>query len=312
MTIDRVGTFANTQLLLNQMQRAELALQTSSRQVASGKRSDTYSGYGDKTAVMEAARSTAAHADAHYAAALQASTRLDLQDSQLTQLSNLAGQVRQMLTTAVANQDGTALMDQLQGLFDQAVEILNAKDGSGYIYGGDNNQTPPVTATSLSNLAALPAISGAFDNGFIKASMRIGDNQVVQVGLLASDLGTDLMSLFQQVAQFDAGAGGPFNNGTTTAAQQSFLESTIATASDVAAGVNAQAAANGIRYKSVQSSMDQLKTTTNVYKNFVSSIEDVDVSEALSQLNQNQIALQASFQMSSKLNQLTLLDFLPS
>jgi flagellar hook-associated protein 3 FlgL len=310
MSIDRIGTFANTQMMLNQMQRAEFALDTSNRQVASGKRSDTYSGYGDQTAVMEAARSAAAHADAHYATAQQASARLDLQDSQLTQLSNLVGQVRQMITNAVANQDATGLMDQLQGYFDQAVEILNSKDGSGYIYGGDNSQTPPVTVTSLSDLAALPSVSGAFANGAVKTSMRIGDNQTVQVGILASDLGTDLMSLFQQVAQFDAGVNGPFTNGSTTQPQQSFLESAIPTATSIAAGVNAQAAANGIRYNSVQSSMDELKSASNVYKNFVSNIEDVDVAEALAKLNQNQIALQASFQMASKLNQMSLLDFL--
>jgi flagellar hook-associated protein 3 FlgL len=310
MAVDRVGTFATTQLLLNQMQRAESALDTSNRQVASGKKSDTYAGYGDKTSVMEAARSAAAHADAHYAAAQQASTRLDLQDSQLTQLSDLAGQVRQMLTTAAANQDGTAFMDQIQGLFDQATEILNTKDGSGYMYGGDNSQTPPVSVTSLSDLAALPSVSDAFANGTVKASVRIGDNQTVQVGMLASDVGTGLMSMFKQIAEFNASPDGPFTAGATTQAQQDFLGTMIGTASDVAADVNSQAAANGIRYNSVQESMDQLQSATTVYKKFVSDIEDVDMAEALSKVTQNQVALQASFQMTSTLNQMSLLDYL--
>jgi flagellar hook-associated protein 3 FlgL len=310
MSIDRVGSFASTQLLLNQMTRAETQLQITNQQVASGKLSDTYSGYGDKTAVMEAARSASAHADAHYASAQQASARLDLQDSQLTQLSDLMGQVRQTLTNAVANQDSTALMDQMQGFFDQAVELLNSKDGTGYIYGGDNNQTPPVTVNALSDLAALPSVANAFANGQVKTSIRVGDNQTVQVGILASDLGTQLMSLFQQVAQFNAGAGGPFANGTTSAAQQTFLEGTISTASTVASGINAQAAANGIHYKSVQAQMDQLQSASTVYKGFVSNIEDVDMASALAKLNQNQIQLQASFQMASQLNQLSLLNYL--
>jgi flagellar hook-associated protein 3 FlgL len=311
MAVNRVGSLATTQLMLSQMQRAQVALDTSERQVASGKRASTYAGYGDSTAIMEAARSAGAHADAHYAAAQQVTTRLDLQDSQLTQLSNLAGQLRQMLTTAAANGDSTALMDQLEGLFDQAVEILNSKDNSGYIYGGDSNQTPPVMVDSLADLAALPALSDAFGNGSVKASVRIGDNRTVEVGLLASDVGTDLMALFQQIAQFDAGADGPFPTGITTPAQQSFLESTIATAANVTGGVTAQAAANGIRYNLVQDWMDQLKTASTVYKDFVSNIEDVDIAEALSRLNQSQLQLQASFQMAAKLNKMSLLDFLP-
>jgi flagellar hook-associated protein 3 FlgL len=311
MTINRVGSFATTQLMLSQMQRAQVALDDSTRQVASGKRSNTYSGYGDSTAIMEAARSASAHADAHYAAAQQVTSRLDLQDSQLTQLSNLAGQVRQMLTTAAANNDSTALMDQLEGLFSQAVEILNSKDNSGYTYGGDNSQTPPVTVDSLAGLAVLPSISDAFANGAVKASVRIGDNRTVEVGLLASDIGTDLMALFQQIAQFDAGVNGPFPTGPVTPAQQSFLESSIAGAAAVAAGVTGKAAANGIKYNLVQDWMDQLKTSSTVYKDFVSKIEDVDVAEALAKLNQCQLQLQASYQMAAKLNQMSLLDFLP-
>src|SRR5215831_8623698 len=310
MTIDRIGNFANTQLLLSQIQKAENALDNSNHEVSTGKVADNYAGYGDKTAVMEAARSAAARADANAAAAQQASSRLDVQDAQLTQLSQLADQIRQTLTKAAADQDGTSVMDQLQGYFSQVVDLLNSKDANGYIYAGDNSQTPPVTVSNLSDLAALPTVADAFANGTNKTTVRIGENQTVQVGVLASDVATDLFSLLRQVAQFDSGVNGPFG-GTTSAAQQSFLESGIQTSIDVADGVNAQAAANGIRYKAVQSSIDQLQASSTVYKGFVSNIEDVDMTQAVAQLNQNQIALQAAFQVTSRLNQLSLLDYLP-
>ena len=309
MSLDRIGTGANAQFMFAQIQKAELALDASNRQVASGKVADTYSGFGDKTAVMEAARSVAARADANVATAQQASNRLDLQDTQLSQLADLADQVRQTLTKAAADQDATSLMTQMQGFFSQAVDILNAKDGNGYIYAGDNNQTPPVTVQNLSDLAALPSVATAFANGSVKTAVRVGEGQTVQVGLLASDLGTQLFSLFRQVAQFDAGGSGPFD-ATTSAAQQSFIESTIPTAATVAADANQQSAGNGIRYQMVQDTLTRLKSTSTVYKGVVSNIEDVDVAEALAKLNQNQIALQAAFQVTSKLNQLSLLDYL--
>jgi flagellar hook-associated protein 3 FlgL len=309
MSVDRIGTAANAQFMFAQIQKAELALDTTNRQVASGKLADTYSGYGDKTAVMEAARSAAARADANAATAQQASIRLDLQDTQLSQLANLADQVRQSLTKAAADQDATTLMTQMEGYFSQAVDILNAKDDSGYVYGGDKNQTPPVTVQTLSDLAALPSVAQAFANGSVKTSVRVGDGQTVETGLLASDLGTELFSLFQQVAQFDAGGNGPFD-AKTAPAQQSFLESTISTAADNAAELNRQAAGNGIRYQIVQDTLARLNSTSVVYKGLVSNIEDVDMAAALAKLNQNQIALQAAFQVTSKLNQLSLLDYL--
>jgi flagellar hook-associated protein 3 FlgL len=311
MSVDAIGTAATAQFMLAQIQKAELALDTSNRQVATGKVSDTYTGYADKTAMMEAARSVGALADANAAAAQQASTQLDLQDTQLSQLSQLANSVRQTLTSAAANQDGTSLMTQMQGYFDQAVGILNSQDANGaYVYGGDKNQTPPVSVTSLSALAALPSAAQAFANGSLKSSVRVGTTQSVQVGLLASDLGTQLFSLFQQVAQFDAGGSGPFN-AATTPAQQNFLESTIQTSANAASDVNQQAAGNGMRYQMVQGTLTQLQATSTLYKGMVSDIEDVDMAHALAQLSQNQVALQASFQVTSKLNQLSLLNYLP-
>jgi len=310
MTIDRLGSYANTQLFFARLMKAETALELSNRQVATGKLADDYAGYRDKTAVMEAARSASARADANAAAAMQAAARLDVQDTQLGQLSEVANQVRLALTKATADQDVTSLMSQLEGYFDQIVGLMNAKDANGYIYAGDNNQTAPVVVNSLSDLAALPAVADAFVNGTIKTEVKIGDSQNIEVGLLASDIATDLFTLLRQVAQFDSGVGGPFS-GTTTPAQQTFLESTIPIAIDAQHTVNAQAAANGMHYQTVDQATEQLKATSVVYKGFVSNIEDVDMAQAISQLNQNQIALQAAFQVTSTLNRLSLLDYLP-
>jgi flagellar hook-associated protein 3 FlgL len=307
MSIDRIGSAANAQMMLAQIQKAEVTLNKDNQQVVTGKFAGTYSGYGDKVAVMEAARTARAHADANVAAAQQASSRLDLQDTQLSQLGDLADEVRQTLTKASADQDATSLMSQLQGFFNQATEILNAKDANGYIFAGDNNQVPPVSVSSLTDLAALASPGAAFTNGTIKATIRVGDTQTVQVGMLASDIGTQLFSLFQQVAQFDAG--NAFDT-KTNAAQQSFLESTVQSSTTVTEGINQQTAANGINYQLVDNTMTRLQATSGIYKSFVSNIEDVDIAEALSRLNQDQVALQASFQLTSTLNKMSLLDFL--
>jgi flagellar hook-associated protein 3 FlgL len=310
MTIDRIGSYANAQLMFAYIMKAENALDNSNRQVATGRVADNYAGYRDKTAIMEAARSASARADANAAAANQALARLDVQDAQLSQLSELANEIRTAITKASADRDGTSLMSQLEAYFDQVVGLMNSKDANGYIFAGDNNQTAPVVVNSLADLAALPAVADAFANGSLKTEVKVGDSQNVEVGLLASDLATDLFDLLRQVAQFDLGVDGPFS-GTTTPAQQTFLESVIPTAMTAQRNVNAQAAANGIHYQTVKQAMEQLEASSVVYKGFVSSIEDVDMAEALARLNQNQVALQAAFQVTSTLNRLSLLDYLP-
>jgi flagellar hook-associated protein 3 FlgL len=309
MAVGRIGTGANAQLMIAQIQKAQFALDVSSRQVITGKVSDNYTGFGDKTAVLESARSSAARADANVAVAQQASIRLDLQDAQLSQLATLMGEVRQTLTKAAADQDTSSMVDQLEGLFSQAVEILNAKDSNGFLYGGDNNQTPPVTIGTLAELAALPSVSDAFANGSIKTSVRLGDNQTIELGILAEDLGTQMFALLRQVAQFDAGPDGPLT-GSTTSVQQNFLESSIPSSIAAFEGANQAVAANGIRYQSLQNSLARLEASTTIHKVFVSNIEDVDITKALTDLNQNKVALEATFQISSTLNRLSLLNFL--
>ncbi|MDE2463047.1 MAG: hypothetical protein KGO02_04955, partial [Alphaproteobacteria bacterium] len=131
MSIDRIATSAQAQLLLAQINLANANLAQSQQQVASGNVASDYAGYGDKTQALEAARSAANRADAYKAAAQAGLNQANLQDTQLTQLSTLANQLRQDVTTASANNDGSSLMGQIQGIFDQAVQILNSTDVNG-------------------------------------------------------------------------------------------------------------------------------------------------------------------------------------
>ena len=68
MTIDRVATNSQSQFMLSQIQQAEIALDKTQTQVTSGKVSTTYAGIGDKTAMLEAARSASNRADSYQAA----------------------------------------------------------------------------------------------------------------------------------------------------------------------------------------------------------------------------------------------------
>ena len=309
MAIDRIGTFMNSHLLLAQIQRAEHELNESNRQVAGGRVSDTYAGYGTKTAALEAARSAAAKAEAHMAVAKQASSRLDLQDAQLAQLSDIVDRARQTMMQAMAQGNGATLMVQMQDIFDQALTVLNAKDGSGYLYGGENDQVPPVTVTNLTDLAALPSVADAFANGSVAREARIGENRTVQVGVLASDLATELFTMLRDIKQFDQGAGGPFAT-NLTAAQDSFLGSQIQVAISAHTNVNAQAAANGGRYQLVQHALSELNAASTVYQGFVAEIQDVDMGQAMARFNQNYVALQAALKISATMGQLSLMNFI--
>jgi len=311
MSIDRVSTNSQSQYLLSQIMKANQALDTTQMQVSSGMVSDNYGGIGDKTASLEAARAAAARADAYQSSTQLAVTQTDLQNTQLTSLSGLATQLQSAITTAAGNSDGTNLLNTAQSIFEQASSILNSTDANGnYIYGGQKTDTPPFTATSLSQLAS-GNVSDYFVNGSIAKTVQVGDGQTQQIGVLASNIGEQLMSALKALYQADSPSGSL--SGQLTDAQTTNLTSNVLPQANAAVTtLNTATAANGNAYSSLQDAVTNQQSLSNLYGGFVSDIQDVDMATALTNLNANQVALQAALTVTAKLGQLSLLNYLPA
>ncbi len=310
MTIDRVATNSQSQYLLSQIMQAENNLNTTQAQVTSGNVSSQYSGYGDKTAVLEATRSAANRTTGYQTATTNALTQVNEQDSQLSSLSDLANSLRTAITTALANDDGSTLMTTAQGIFDQASQILNTKDANGnYLYGGDNNGQPPLSISDMSALASPATAAGAFQNGSIPSSVMVADGQTVQTGVLASDIGTQLMATLKSLV--DLNNSEPLST-TISATQNAALSTAVGAATDAATTINNAAAQNGNNYSQLQDASDNQTTMSTLYSTFVSNIQEVDMPTAITQLNQDQVALQAAVQVTAQLGQISLLNYLPA
>jgi len=311
MSIDRVATSTQNYLLLSQIAKANDALNTDQQQIASGTVSDTYSGYGDKVAVLEAARSAAGRVTSYQTGTQLALTQANLQDTQLSSLSDIGNQLRQALTEAVGTGDGSTLSTQVQDIMDQVTQVLNSKDSNGnYLYGGDKNDVPPVTVSSLSDLAGLASASNAFQNGTVKQSVQVADGQTVSVGVLASDVGSGLMQTLKSIADY-VQSNGDFGT-SLNQSQTNFLTSAITSAAGAATQVNNAAASNGFTVQQLTDASDQQSSLSTLYTGFVSNLQDVDMGQAVTKLNQDQVALQAALQMTSQLSQVSLLNYMGS
>jgi flagellar hook-associated protein 3 FlgL len=310
MTIGPVSNNMQSMLLVSQLDQDQTALDNTQQQVASGDVSTTYGGFGNQTAALESAQTAVDQTNAYQASTNLALNQANLQNTQLTQLSSLSSQLQQDITTAVANNDGSTLMTDASSIYDQVVQILNSQDSNGnYIYGGDVSNQPPVTTTSLSNLASLSSVSQAFTNGTVKGGVQIGQGQTVQVSQLASSIGSGILQTLSDIANFNTGANGNFST-TLTGAQSTFLSNEIPTAKAAAETVNNAAAQNGDVYQQLQSAVTQQQDMSTLYQGFVSNIQDVNMAQAISQLNENQTALQAATEVTAQLNQVSLLNYL--
>ncbi|HWC64016.1 MAG TPA: flagellin [Rhizomicrobium sp.] len=313
MSIDRVSTAQQTAYFLSQINQASAALDKTNQQIASGKVATTYAGFGDQTQVLTATIAAKARNDSYSDATAMATTQADMQNTQLTSLSDLSLQLKTAVEDSVANNDPSTLMSQVQNIFDQVTGILNSKDANGdYIYSGGKTNTAPVTVSSLADLVALPSVSGAFANGDNKKAVQVADGQTVSYGMTASDIATGLMQSLKDIAAFDAGPSGNFSGSTNlNQAQNTFLSGEIPTLGTVGVNLNNATAQNGFAYNQLQNATSQQGALSTLYSGFVSNLQDTNIADAATQLSLNQTALQAALQVTSHLNQLTLLNYLP-
>jgi flagellar hook-associated protein 3 FlgL len=310
MSIDRVATNNQSSYMLAQIAKANVALQQSQEQVSSGKIASDYAGIGDKTAALEGARAASDRAAAYQANTQLAVTQTDLQDTQLTALSGLASQLQQAIRSAAAQSDGTSLMSTAQSIFEQASAILNSTDSNGaYIYSGEKTDQKAFTATSLADLASAP-VASYFNNGTVKKTVQVGDGQTEQIGVLASDVGTDLMNALKSLYQLDQS--GSLSGTLNTTQVNSLTDTVLPGATTAYTNLNAATAANGSVYNSLKTSVTSQQALQTLYTGFVSDIQDADMATALTNLSNNQTALQAVLTVTSKLNTLSLLNYLPT
>ncbi|HEY4987640.1 MAG TPA: hypothetical protein VII39_13550, partial [Bradyrhizobium sp.] len=89
--------------MLSLIQQASSNLNTTQAQVASGLVSTTYTGMNDKASLLQATQTAADKSNAYQANTALAVNQSDLQDTQLTTLSNLANSLTKALQDSVAN-----------------------------------------------------------------------------------------------------------------------------------------------------------------------------------------------------------------
>ncbi|MEQ1863182.1 MAG: flagellin [Micropepsaceae bacterium] len=307
--IERVGSWDYGNSLFNEYARIQARARQTTEQISSGKVGDQYADVGDKASVLATAKISAAGIEAFSQSTTEVLTRLNIQDLHLQQLSDLSARLRGAIGDAISTGHAPAFMDEIKNLFEEATGILNAKVDGKYIYGGSRTDQPPVNVTTLAALVAAPTTADVFDNSTLKQTQRLDENETMETGILASDVGTDLMQLFKDIATFDAGAGGPLGM-NLTAAQSAFLSTEHAAVPAAQQAINVIAGMNGSRHEQATNVRDRHESMAAYFAKFIGDIENVDLAEALTRLNQDQAAAEAAGRMIAQINQMSLLNFI--
>lgn len=306
----RVSTAGQNQLLLVDVLKQQNRIFETQKQVTSGYKSQDYQGIASDVVTLQGAKSVLSKTDQF----LQTNTELrritELQNLSLQGVSDIATNLRTKLISSLNAGSGIGLRDEIDTLFDAAVNYLNVQDNGRFLFGGTRTDVSPVSADTPAELEALGAGNAdqAFENNDLKPQARIDESLTVTYGVLADDVAGPLFQLLQDLMIFST-TNGAFSN-PLTPAERDFIISKIPEANAAFDAANLEQAKHGVIMKRLEEVAERHITDKNFLTNFIADIEEVDVAEAVSRLQRDQVALEASFRVFAQLNSLTLLNFL--
>lgn len=309
--VNRVSTDGAYSAILQNLMIAENQQTDAENRVSSTKNGNDLKSFATQAETLTAMQSVNTRLTAYQAQNTQTAAKLTTQDTALTDLSNTAASVRTSIANALASGSADTFMQEMQDAFNTAAGDLNTQYNGQYLFSGGQINTPSFNATQMSDLTSGPALSTFFGNDNFQTQAKLDDNTTVTTGQLASTIATPLMQVFQAIQAYNDGPNGPLS-GTLTAAQQTFLTTTMQQVTGVATGLTTNAAQNGLvqaRLTAVQSS---LTTQQNQLTSMIGNITDADMAKAATDLSNAQLSVQASAKVLQALQSSSLLNLLPN
>lgn len=305
--VGRVSSFGQQQLLVRSIFDNQSALFESQRQVSTGKKADDFKGLAGETGTILGARSFKSRIETYQQTIDTIRGKLDANDVQIGGVLDGMEDLKESIQTILANGQAQGFEELIEQTFRFTVNSLNTNFDGTYLFSGAETGTQPVNVSTLAELSAAPSTADVFDNAAIAFEARIADGVNLEFGLLASDLATGIFDELK--ALYDQHQLTPFED-EIDQTQFDFLQNSLQTLTTAIDDLRRDHVSNGLAFERLEV-IDQQHTDSVVFlETFIADLEDVNIAEAVTRLNNNQVALEASYQAITSLNQLSLLQFL--
>ena len=305
----RVTTGGNYSLVLRNIMLAQQKQMNAGDRVATQENGANLKDYSRNAEMLTAMRSVETRIGGYLDQNKLIADKLTTQDFAMTQLADAAAGTKQAIEEAIATGRTDTLMQEIEAQFRNAVSSMNSRYGGKYLFAGGKIDTLPVTAQALSDLTdpLTPAIADFFQNDDFITEHKVDDATTVKTGLLADDLGTQMLQAFKTLQAFHEAT--PFG-GTMTDAQRTFLTNELANWDSVSSDIIDKTARNGMVQARVDDVKVDLTARQNSLKGMIGDIVDANMPVASVELEKATLALQASTQVFITLRDSSLLNAL--
>jgi flagellar hook-associated protein 3 FlgL len=305
----RVSTVGNYSAVLSNLMAAQQRQIEAGITVSTQKNGTSLKEYARSAEILTAMRSIESRVSGYLEQNRLVTDKLETQDFALNQLADSVLSTREAIASALASGRSDTLMLELEANFRNGVQAMNTRYGGKYLFAGGQIDTEPVSAQLLSDLATPAVISSFFKNDDFVTKAKVDDATSVSTGLLADDLGTDILTAYQALEDFNAGVDGPFG-GPLTENQRAFLEGILSDWDQLHSDATDMTARNGMAQSRVDSVKTDLTNRKDSLNSMIGEITDADMAEAVTRLEQAQLSVQAAAQVFTTLKESSLLNLL--
>jgi flagellar hook-associated protein 3 FlgL len=308
--MSRVSTTGNYQSALLDLIASQQRQADASKRVSTQKVATDLTGFGRASETLTALKGAVSRVQGFLDTGEVVAARLGAQDLALNQVIDGVGGAREAIGGVLASDSAGTLILELEGYFQSVSNGLNTRHQGGYLFAGADTNNPPVSVSTLSDLAAAASVAATFGNDTIKPVSRVAENTSVETGYLANELGTDIFQIFRDIkAYHDDPATGPLT-GKPSDAQKAFLTAQLSRLDAARNDTVDVASRNGSLQKRIEQIEVSHTAQITALNGLVSDRTDADLAQAVTDLQLSQIAVQASAQVVSQLREVSLLNYL--
>ena len=297
--LGRTGDAAHSNRLNGYIQGTQGRMREAQLAIATGKRAQTYSQIGNETGILLQAREGKQRADAFAASNTTTVDRLRTMDGALGNIVELADRTRSLLVQRSDPSIGKnlPLATEVDSMLQEIASQLNVRLGDRYLFAGSRTDTPPV---ELPPVIAAPADLDPdliYKGDDIRLAARAAEHVEVPYGVLAKDV-FDIMNVLAAAKEAHLADD---TDGLQAAADA--LDDAFSSLVDIRGEL-------GARTARIEAITETHRANAAYLAETVSRIEDTDLPNAIAQMAKDQMAIEAAFLTISRLNRLSLADYL--
>lgn len=299
----RVATVPFQQTMRTAMQVAQQKLTITQQQIATNKKANTYAELGTDAVRNLSTHSLLAGQQAQAKTARELETTLSLYDANIGAVDTVAQDLRTSILSAIGNGKSGGLQQTLDSAFSQFRAALNATSDGKALFGGAQTDTKPFLPETLADTAGATTTT-AFANDQSRASTRVGDDIDVTFGVVATDIGADMLAVFRTLAE--AGTIGD----TPSAAQLTALRTAVGQIDTALPQVRSVAAGNGAKQAQVETLAIRADDRGVMLEKLISESEDADYGQLSIDLALQKQQLEASYSVFTQISAMSLANYL--